>query len=443
MSDIKNMNSFGKDNKTWSVYNPDFVLPEGRKMNRIIGLTFPASDLNLGLEPSILTVMPQDKECEYSLKNIDFDNTTVKYYLCSVYISGMQEFKDWASRHDIRKIVVGGYHPTTFPEEFINYAYKIVTGPCDSFWETIAQEGQIVAGITRGVNVPRYDLYNVNNNQQVIPDKLPTDVCTSIHTSQGCPMKCDFCCSPIMCPTILSKPVELIEKEIQILKGYNPRFLFIRDENFPLQKDWQKRLEIIASTGAKIYLFASANLLTESMVQIFAANNVYMVCLGLENINDKYAKNHNLDEACKLLQKYGIYVYLSFIVNPFEIVGAAEGKNFYQRLLSRFEELKPAMVCGNFLMPFRGTALWDKYYHLISEEDYKEYNSKSAFLIKNKVVRAKMEFFMFYYQNLYYKSKFYNEYIRTFNCGDTLSLRFKQLERQFIPIYERYWNERG
>ena len=38
----------------------------------------------------------------------------------------------------------------------------------------------------------------------------------------------------------------------------------------------------------------------------------------------------------------------------------------------------------------------------VDESDYKDYDSKSAFLIKNKVVRKKMEFFMFYYQWLYY-----------------------------------------
>lgn len=428
--------------KTWSEFNPNYILPELRR-NRIIAMTFPEQDTNLGLEPSVLTVLPQDKECEFSLRNIEFNDSTVQYYLCSIYISGMKEFKEWASRHDKSKIIVGGYHPTTFPEEFVNLAYKIIIGPCDEFWKTIAQEGQIVTGISEGRNVPRYDLYDVHNNQQVIPDKKPDDVCTSINTSQGCPMKCDFCCSPIMCSHLMSKPMGMIEKEIAILTTYDPKYIFIRDENFPLQVDWVKRLEVIATTGAKIYMFASANLVNEQMAQALAANNVYMVCLGLENINTSYSKNSKLDDACRLLHKYGIYVYLSFIVDPLEIVGADKGKEFYTRLVNRFYELRPEMVCGNFLMPFRGTALWDKYYHLVSEDDYTQYDSKSAFLIKNKVVRTKMEFFMFYYQWLYYNSDLYNTAIRKFDCGDTLSLRFKELEKAFFPKYERYWDTRA
>jgi radical SAM superfamily enzyme YgiQ (UPF0313 family) len=429
--------------KTWRKYDVENIFGGSIKRNRIIGLTFPEQDTSLGLEPAILTVLPQDKECEFSPHNDLFNDASVQYYLCSVYISGMAEFKEWASHHDWNKIVVGGYHPTTFPEELVRYAHKIVQGPCDDFWETIKQEGQIVKGISNHKNIPRYDLYDISSNQQVIPGKKIDDICTSINTSMGCPMKCDFCCSPIMCDRVVSKPIEIIRKEVEYLKEFKPKFLFIRDENFPMQKDWKERLSIIAESGAKIYLFASANLVTEEMADEFVKHNVYMVCLGLEDINSTYVKNKNLDRACEILHERGVMVYLSFIVDPLNIVGRESGKEFYERLLARFEELKPEMVCGNFLMPFRGTALWDKYYHLISEEDYKEYDSKSAFLIKNKVVRSKMEFFMYYYQHKYYMSEFYNTKVRCFECEDTLNLRFKELQEKFTKIYEAVFDLRG
>ncbi len=429
-------------NKTWKDIEFEDVF-KNRKKNRIIGLTFPRQDTNLGLEPSILTVLPQGENVEYSIKNIDFNDDDVLYYLCSVYITGYGEFKEWALKHDFNKIVVGGYHPTSFPEDFIKYGHKIVVGPCDSFYETIEQSGQIIKGITNNKNIPRYDLYNIKNNQQVIPDKKPEDICTSINTSQGCPFKCDFCCSPIMCPELISKPIDVVQKEVDYLKKFKPKFLFIRDENFPLQKDWKERLKIINQIGAKIYLFASANLLNEESVKFMADNNVYMICLGLEDITVEYKKNRALDEVCKLLKKYEIYIYLSFIVNPLKIVGKEKGTDFYNKLLDRFNELKPEMVCGNFLMPFRGTKIWDDYYHLVSPEDYKEYNSKSAFLIKNPIVREKMEFFMFYYQWLYYTSKFYNDEVRKFDINDTLHLRFLELHEELVPKYERLWNVRG
>lgn len=405
-------------------------------MKYIVAMTFPKQNLSLGLEPSILTVVPNDTDnckVEYVLDryNINYNEDDILFYMCSVYITGMHEFFNWAQSHNKKKIIVGGYEPTINPNAFVNYADKIITGPCDDFWSTIVQAGQIVKGITRDWRIPRYDLYDVRLNQQIIPDKQKNDVVTSINTSQGCPFKCDFCCSPLMCDHIMSKPVQLVQKEIDYLKTLKPKFIFIRDENFPLQKDWKEKLAIINQLGAKIYLFASSNLCTEENVKYMKQHGVYMICLGLEDITVQYGKNKELDKTCELLHKYGIYVYLSFIVNPTKINTDAKSEEFYERLLARFYELKPEMVCGNFLMPFRGTKLWDEYKHLVEEKDFDDYDSKSAFLEKDPERRKKDEFDMFYYQWKYYTSEFYREHVRRFDTHDTLHLRFLELKEEF------------
>lgn len=404
---------------------------------KVIGMTFPRQDKNLGLEPSLLTVLPSGDNVYYSLENKDFNDDEVLYYACSVYITGMNEFKEWAKKHDKNKIISGGYEPTINPQDFVPYCKKVITGPCDSFYETIAQEGDVVKGITKNVRIPRYDLYDIRNNQQIIPDKVKDDICTSINTSQGCPFKCDFCCSPLMCDKLMTKPIELIREEIAYLKQYDPKFVFIRDENFPLQKEWKERLVEIEKLGAKIYLFASANLLKEDTVKFMSEHGVYMICLGLEDIDDHYIKNEKLDEACDLLHKYGIMVYLSFIVNPLKVKTEEQSKAYYDRLLDRFYELKPEMVCGNFLMPFRGTKIWDEYKDLVSEEDYNLYNSKSAFLEKDLENRKRIEYEMFYYQLLYYTSDFYRQNVRNFFTNDTLRMRFEELQEQFSEYEEK------
>ena len=399
-------------------------------------MTFPIQDVNLGLEPSILTVVPNDTEnvkVKYLLNQYEckYKEEDVLYYMCSIYITGMQDFIEWSKLHDKSKIIAGGYEPTINPEEFLPYTNKVIVGPCDNFNATIAQEGNIVKGITNNWRIPRYDLYDVKLNQQIIPEKQKDDIVTSINTSQGCPFKCDFCCSPLMCDHIMSKPLSLVQEEINYLKTTNAKFIFIRDENFPLQKDWKEKLAIINQLSAKIYLFASSNLCTEENVKYMKEHGVYMICLGLEDITVQYGKNKELDKTCELLHKYGIYVYLSFIVNPIKINTDEKSKEFYNKLLKRFYELKPEMVCGNFLMPFRGTKLWDDYKDLVTKEDFKYYNSKSAFLEKNPERRKKDEYDMFYYQWLYYNSEFYNTKIRKFNIHDTLHLRFLELKEEF------------
>lgn len=432
--------------RTWKPVAFNDLMP-GRKRGRIIGLTFPESSATLGLEPSVLTVLPDGPEVEYSLKNSDFNDGDVAYYLCSVYISGYHEFVRWAGRHDPAKIVVGGYHPTTFPEQFTRYAAKIVRGPCDDFYATIDQLGQVVDGIVNNQHLPRRDLYDLRHNQQIIPNKRPGDLVVSINTSVGCSMKppCEFCCTPVMCPRLLSRPLEYVERELDQLAERAPDFCFLRDENFTMQPDWRERITLIHRylPGTKLYLFASANTLREDGVKHLAANGVYMVCLGLEDPTVDYKKNAKLDEVVTLLKKHGIMTYLSFIVNPLAIVGQEAGKAFYAKLQERFCALAPEMVCGNFLMPFPGTGLWDKYYHLVSEADWRHYDSKTPFLVKNEVVRDKMRFFMFWAQWRYYTSDFYRDKVRRFDVGDTLYLRFQELEVQFRELYERLWDVRA
>ena len=403
-------------------------------MGKILAMTFPQQNLNLGLEPSVLTVVPDGDNVEYILDyhKDKYKDEEVELYLCSIYITGMEDFIHWSKTHSKNKIIAGGYEPTINPEEFLPYADRVIIGPCDDFNETMKQEGRIVKGITRNWRIPRYDLYDVRLNQQIIPDKKPKDIVTSINTSQGCPFRCDFCCSPLMCDHIMTKPLSLVEEEVSYLSQYNPKFLFIRDENFPLQKDWREKLALIKNAGAKIYLFASANLLTEANVQYMKENNVYMICLGLEDITVDYSKNTHLDDVCELLHKYGIYVYLSFIVNPLKVHTNEDSKVFYDKLLSRFYKLKPEMVCGNFLMPFRGTKLWNEYKHLVTRDDFKYYDSKSAFLEKDPHRRAIDEFEMFYYQWIYYTSEYYQKQIRRFDVNDTLHLRFLELKEEFL-----------
>ena len=77
---------------------------------KILAMTFPKQNTSLGLESSILTVVPNDKdeyEVEYILEqwNIKYSEDDIKYYMCSVYITGMIEFFNWAKKHDKNKKV--------------------------------------------------------------------------------------------------------------------------------------------------------------------------------------------------------------------------------------------------------------------------------------------------------------------------------------------------
>ncbi len=402
---------------------------------RIIGLTFPENTGDSRLEPPVLTVLSGIENAEYCFKDNNHiaDDEEIEYYACTVYSSGYHQFKEWSKNRNKNKIIVGGYHPTTCPDEFEGYAHKTVVGQCDSFFKTIQQEGQVVNGITEYKNIPNYVKYNYKVNHLILPGVNEDDVCTSINTGIGCPYNCEFCCSPIMSNKIISKPLVLVEKEVEYLKSIHANYLFIKDENLPLHKDWKERLAIIKRTGAKLILFSSSNLLLKNnTIETLKKNNVYMVSIGIDNINSPTIKNKNIETAINKLKEYKIYAGLDFIVDSESIVTENARTEFYTRLLEVFKWLKPEMVSGTFLVPFKGTTLWNKYSSKVNENDYVFYNGKTAFLIKNNELREKIHFDMFWYQWLYFTSELYNTKVRHFFIEDTLHKKFMELYRYFV-----------
>jgi radical SAM superfamily enzyme YgiQ (UPF0313 family) len=162
-----------------------------------------------------------------------------------------------------------------------------------------------------------------------------------------------------------------------------------------------------------------------------AANGVYMICLGLEEPTKNYIKNKKLDEACALLKKYNIMIYMSFIIDPLKAIAEQDEAELYRILEERVYELQPEMICGNFLMPFPGTPLWDSYADKVKAEMYKHYTSKIPFLCEEQESHDRQKYNMFRFQWEYFTSDFYNTNVRKFETNDTLHLRFKQLYARF------------
>ena len=318
---------------------------------KVVGISFPRNNPNLGLEPSILSVLPPGENVEYVDDNRSFVDHDIGMYLCSVYINGVNEFKEWAMKHDTRKIVVGGYHPTMFPEDFLNFVNKIVVGPCDDLDATLSQKGvlfekshydglqignarfvedrilkrfssvegwtrihgemssnqefpeepsgkadvledRVLPGVLTFRNSPRYDLYDIRKNQQIIPDKKIDDLSTSINTSMGCPYKCDFCCinAPFGKSVFRYWNPEFMITEFDKIANMGIRNIKIADEMFVLNKNhFLKICDLIIERGYDFNIGAYARIDTvrEEYLEKLKKAGVNWLALGIESGNRK------------------------------------------------------------------------------------------------------------------------------------------------------------
>jgi radical SAM superfamily enzyme YgiQ (UPF0313 family) len=360
----------------------------------IVGFYFPEYDFsfveNGYMSPGLLDVLPPGdnvKFCRNKQEFSEINDDDVLYYVVSVYSSGCNKFKEWAKNIDKNKIIVGGYHASLCPEDFIDYAFKIVTGPCDDLFLTISQDNQIVKGIVNHKYLPRYDLFkrfsNFIQNQEFKK--------TSVYTTMGCTHNCEFCCTPVLTGRkFICKPLDFLENELEYLKSLDGKAdtCMIQDENLLKQKDWRSRLELINSAGIadSFHMFCSADILARGdIVKELKSYNISLVIIGIEDIDAKYAKNLNIKKAIENIQAAGIDSKCSFIINPFEMLDPNAERAKYDRMFEFLLFALPSNIHCNILTPYPRTQIYSKYKDLIDLKDYDNFNRAELFIKDNQV----------------------------------------------------------
>jgi len=147
------------------------------------------------------------------------------------------------------KVVLGGLHPTSLPEEAIEHADAICTGPVEMIWADVLadfERGQL-KGIYRGqcegsaamVPLPRRDL--MNRHAYLIRNTMVT--------SRGCPHSCDFCYkSSFWGPTYYEgRPISEIERELETV---DDGLVFFLDDNLLANRKHARALfDVLRGSG--------------------------------------------------------------------------------------------------------------------------------------------------------------------------------------------------
>jgi radical SAM superfamily enzyme YgiQ (UPF0313 family) len=147
----------------------------------------------------------------------------------------------------------------------------------------------------------------------------------TIIPSVGCPMGCNFCTTSSFFGgkghhvSFYKKGAELFEAMCQVEKKLNVSNFFMLDENFLLYK--KRALELLELMKANrkawsLYVFSSANAVSQYSVRQLVELGVSWVWLGLESVRGGFSKLKGLDTRAltRELQEHGIRVHGSTIV---------------------------------------------------------------------------------------------------------------------------------
>ena len=240
-------------------------------------------------------------------------------------------------------VVMGGIHPTLYPEESAIHADSVVIGDCESVWPRVVEDARAgkLCRLYRGD--PHYSLANLVFDRSIFRGKRYLPV-RPIQFGRGCRFACDFCCVHTYYGGIFrQRPVDEVVEEIASLGSRN--FIFV-DDNLLLSsdstKELLKRIALLRIRWA-CELSVDAAFDTE-LLELMERSGCVAAYLGLESLNPG-----NLAQMGK----------------------AKSLRRDYTEAISRFKN-HGVMVCGSFLFGY--------------DEDTREtIENACAFSIRNKL----------------------------------------------------------
>jgi radical SAM superfamily enzyme YgiQ (UPF0313 family) len=258
----------------------------------------------------------------------DFDLVAI-----SSFSAQMFEAYELADRLRARgtRVVLGGLHATSLPEEALQHADAVVVGEGEPVWPSLvrdAAEGALrpiyraePAGAfdLRDAPMPRFDLLDPGKYNRL-----------TVQTSRGCPHKCAFCASSILLtPKYKLKPVEKVVAEIREIKKIWPKpFIEFADDNsFVHPAHYKALLRELVREDLRWFTEADLNVAKDDeLLSLMRDAGCQQILIGLEspggsslegielNSNWKARQQDRYREAIAKIQSYGITVNGCFIL---------------------------------------------------------------------------------------------------------------------------------
>lgn len=300
-------------------------------------------------------------------------------------------------------IVVGGFHPSLFPEQFNGFADYVVIGEGENTMLelTKALENKKDIGNVNGLailgedikftatrkltdlrTVPflAYHLVDMNYYTKVTDGRLRGVLlnCGALFSSRGCPFKCTFC------PTThflgrnqrVRDPQDVVNEIEFLINNYDVNGIQFLDESFTLNKKHvtdicdeliKRKLDIVWGCYTRV------NLVSEDLLKKMKIAGCIQIDFGVEsgsqrilNLLKKGITVEQVKSTFLLCEKIGIRTFANYLTNiPGETV---EERNCTIELS---HELKANRFTYNIFLPYPGTKLNEDFGIKVKEEDYK------------------------------------------------------------------------
>lgn len=265
--------------------------------------------------------------------------------------------------------VIGGIHASMLPKEAVKFVDTVVIGEVESVWKTLIADFE-----NQSIKQKYYgELLPMKNAVRPKHDIFHKDYkFSSIQTTRGCPMRCDFCSvHTFNGSSYRLRPIDEVLDELETL---NNNMVYFVDDNLIGygRKSQDRAIELfkgIIDRNIKIEWFCSASMNfadNEEVLEWAAKSGCRMVLLGIESeridqlqeMNKKLNAKMGVDsyeEVFSKIHKYGIAVLGAFIYGlPTDTPESMEARTAY------INNASIDAVQATVLTPLPGTGLFDR-----------------------------------------------------------------------------------
>jgi len=279
------------------------------------------------------------------------------------------------------KIIIGGIHPTIFPEE---YDFKVIDCVVQGEGELAMQ--YLVEDIAKGMPIPKKlqakkpsldalpwvdrELFDYSRELSCYfaPNQATPSV--SMLAGRGCPYHCAYCQPAENAvfgkPHRMRSPENVIAELVMLKKRYDFKSLTFWDDTFTFNHSWVFKfcdLYEKENFGANISACSRADIIcnNEDMIERMASIGIDWLVIGIESGNQRILnlinKGVTVEQNRKALQicrKYGIKAFATVMM------GLPTETNREMEDTVRFiNETNPEVVSPFWYVPIPGTKLYD------------------------------------------------------------------------------------
>ena len=301
-------------------------------------------------------ILVRDEHIESSEVDGHIDLVGIQTYISSAY-RGYELAAKWRRRG--AKVVLGGLHPTSLPQEAAQHADAVCLGPAEPVWGRILEDFErgrlrrFYHGQREGsaalVPLPRRDLMNPRGYL----------IRHTMVTSRGCPHACDFCYkTSFWGPSYYEgRPIHRLERE---LAEVDDGLVFFLDDNLLANRRHARALfDVLRGSGLVWQAAASLDVARDPgyLDEAYEAG-CRSLFVGFESLSPENMRDNNKPvnaatdyaEACRRFHDAGIMINGSFV---FGFDG--DGPDVFGRTVEFAIESKILTATFHILTPFPGT----------------------------------------------------------------------------------------